>query len=97
MKTIRHNVKDLDNKIGELLEIYESTEDEVERAELMDEIERLTDIRVKLKASKEEGSNSGLWVSGALSIATVVLIMKYEETDIITTKAFNIATRIFRY
>lgn len=96
MKTIRHNVKDLDNKIGELLELYGSTEDEAKLAELMDEIKDLTDIRSKLKASKVEGSNSSLWVSGALSIATVVLIMKYEETDIITSKAFNIATRIFK-
>lgn len=96
MKTIRHNVKDLDNKIGELLELYESTEDDVKRAELMDEIKDLTDIRSKLNTSKVEDSNSSLWVSGALSIATVVLIMKYEETDIITSKAFNIATRIFK-
>lgn len=96
MKTISQNIKDLDNQIGELLSKYEHTEGDVEKTVLMEEIETLTKIRTDLKASQVEGSNSGIWVSGALSIATVVLIMKYEETDVIATKAFNIATRIFR-
>lgn len=96
MKTISQNIKDLDNQIGELLSKYEGTEGEVERTVIMEEIGTLTNIRLELKASQVEGSNSAIWVSGALSIATVVLIMKYEQTDVIATKAFNIATRIFR-
>lgn len=96
MKTIGQNIRDLDNQIGELLSKYEQTEGEVEKTVIFEEIEALTNIRLELKASKVEGSTAGVWVSGAISIATVVLIMKYEETDVIATKAFNIATRIFR-
>lgn len=95
MKTISQNIKDLDNKIGELLSEYELAEEELEKTVILEEIDNLTSIRKELKSSKVEGSNSGLWVSGALSIATVVLIMKYEETDVIATKAFGIATRMF--
>ena len=96
MKTIGQNIRDLDNQIGELLSKYEHTEEEIEKTIIFEEIENLTKIRTELKASQVEGSNSAIWVSGALSIATVVLIMKYEQTDVIATKAFNIATRIFK-
>lgn len=96
MKTIGQNIRDLDNQIGELLSKYEHTEEEIEKTGILEEIEALTNIRLELKASKVEGSSSSVWVSGAISIATVVLIMKYEETDVIATKAFNIATRIFK-
>ena len=96
MKTIGQNIRDLDNQIGELLSRYEQTEEEIEKTIIFEEIENLTKIRKDLKASKVEGSNSSVWVSGAISIATVVLIMKYEERDVIATKAFNIATRIFK-
>lgn len=96
MKTIDDNLKELDNQIGELLTDYEGCKEESRRSALMNEIKELTDIREKLKASRETGSNSHLWVSGTISIATILLVMKYEETNVITSKAYNIATRIFR-
>lgn len=90
------NIKRLDSQIGKLILQYNEEEDDVKRTVLMDEIEALTDIRVDLKTSKVEGSNSHLWVSGAISIASILLIMDYEKEDAITTKAWNIATRIFK-
>lgn len=90
------NIRRLDNQIGKLILQYNDEEDDVKRTVLMDEIEALTDIRVDLKTSKVEGSTSHLWVSGAISIASILLIMDYEKEDAITTKAWNIATRIFK-
>lgn len=90
------NIKRLDSQIGKLILQYNDEEDDVKRTVLMDEIEALTDIRVDLKTSKVEGSTSHLWVSGAISIASILLIMDYEKEDAITTKAWNIATRIFK-
>ena len=90
------NIRRLDNQIGKLILQYNEEEDDVKRTVLMEEIEALTDIRVDLKTSKVEGSNSHLWVSGAISIASILLIMDYEKEDAITTKAWNIATRIFK-
>lgn len=90
------NIRRLDNQIGKLILQYNEEEDEVKRTVLLEEIESLTDIRVDLKTSKVEGSNSHLWISGAISIASILLIMDYEKEDVITTKAWNIATRIFK-
>ena len=90
------NIRRLDNQIGKLILQYNEEEDDVKRTVLMEEIEALTDIRMNLKTSKVEGSNSHLWVSGAISIASILLIMDYEKEDAITTKAWNIATRIFK-
>lgn len=90
------NIRRLDNQIGKLILQYNEEEDEVKRTVLLEEIESLTDIRVDLKTSKVEGSNSHIWISGAISIASMLLIMSYEEEDVITTKAWNIATRIFK-
>lgn len=96
MKKIDDNIKELDNQIGRLIKRYEESEDDVERTVIMEEIDDLTGIRQKLKSSKVEGSNNNILISGALSIATVVLIMKYEEANVIATKAFGIATRMFK-
>lgn len=90
------NIKRLDNKIGELIIQYNEEEDEVKRTVLLEEIEALKDIRIDLKTSRVEGSNSHLWISGAISIASILLVMNYEEEDVITTKAWNIVTRIFK-
>ena len=90
------NIKRLDNKIGKLILQYNEEEDEVKRTVLLEEIEALKDIRIDLKTSKVEGSNSHLWISGAISIASILLVMNYEEEDVITTKAWNIVTRIFK-
>ena len=90
------NIRRLDNQIGKLILQYNEEEDDVKRTVLMEEIEALTDIRMNLKTSKVEGSNSHLWVSGAISITSILLIMDYEKEDVITTKAWNIVTRIFK-
>ena len=90
------NIRRLDNKIGKLILQYNEEEDEVKRTVLLEEMEALKDIRIDLKTSKVEGSHSHLWVSGVISIASILLIMDYEEEDVITTKAWNIATRIFK-
>lgn len=90
------NIKRLDNKIGELILQYNEEEDEVKRTVILEEIEALKDIRIDLKTSRVEGSNSHLWISGAISIASILLVMNYEEEDVITTKAWNIVTRIFK-
>lgn len=90
------NIRRLDNKIGKLILQYNEEEDEVKRTVLLEEMEALKDIRIDLKTSRVEGSNSHLWVSGVVSIASILLIMNYEEEDVITTKAWNIATRIFK-
>lgn len=90
------NIKRIDNKIGELIIQYSEEEDEVKRTVILEEIEALKDIRIDLKTSRVEGSNSHLWISGAISIASILLVMNYEEEDVITTKAWNIVTRIFK-
>ncbi len=59
--------------------------------------ERIADlvkIREDLKGRKVEGLKMDTIVNGVISIAGIVLVMKHEKLDIITSKAFGIATKL---
>ena len=92
----KKNINNVDKQIGDLLRLYEAVESDAERTEVMEEIKNLTEVRETLKSSDVDGSNKGLWVSGGLSIASILLIMEHEKADAFTTKAFNIATDFLR-
>ena len=92
----KKNIKHVDKQIGDLLRLYEAVTSDAERTEVMEEIRNLTEVRETLNSSGLDGSSKGLWVSGGLSIASILLIMKHEEADAFTTKAFNIATDFLR-
>ena len=88
----KKNVKHVDEQIGDLLRLYESVTSDEERTEVMQEIKNLTEVRETLNSSGIDGSNKSIWISGGLSLASILLIMDYEKEDAFTTKAFNIAT-----
>ena len=92
----KQNIKNVDKQIGDLLRLYETVTSDAERTEVMEEIRNLTEVRETLKSSDVDGTNKGIWVSGAFSIASILLIMDYEREDAFTTKAFNIATDFLR-
>lgn len=59
--------------------------------------ERIADlvkIREDLKGRKVEGLKMDTIVNGVISIAGIVLVTKHEKLDIITSKAFGIATKL---
>lgn len=90
------NIKSLDLKIGKLNEELEGIDDNDEYEITIGKIESLTALRCKLSESKNVNSVKPLVVSGLFGIASVVIVLKYEETEVITSKAFNMATSMFR-
>lgn len=98
-RQLSKNIKELDKKIGvinEELDTIDLIEDEeIER--LTKQLDKYVDLRCKLAGSKNiNGSVKGAVVTGVFGIASVVIVLKYEETDVITSKAFNMATSMFR-
>lgn len=62
----------------------------------MRQLDDLTKVRNQLMDSKVKGSNSPAIISGLISISSILIILKYEEKDVITSKAVNIAMSMFR-
>ena len=90
------NIKDLDLQIGKLNQELILEEDDDKYNTIIEKIESLTELRCKLSESRVNGSLKPVVVSGLLGIASVVIVLKYEEADVITSKAFNMATSMFR-
>lgn len=95
-KQVNVNIKDLDVRIGQLNEELLELEDSEEIEKTIKQIEQLTDIRCKLSESNKLGSIKPVVVSGLFGVASMVMVLKYEEKDIITSKAFGMVTNMFR-
>lgn len=95
-KQLNRNIDILDGEINTHLEAMTLLTDETERELAMSKLEQLTDLRTKLEDNRTKGSIKPLVVSGAFGLASVALVLKYEETGVITSKAFNMATSMIR-
>lgn len=96
-RQLRRNIKLIDEEIGEITLGLTQTDDEAEMKVMVKRIEELTDIRNVLSNNKVNESYAKEIISGSLAIAGIVIVLKYEKEDIITsTKAFSMATKLFR-
>jgi len=89
-------VLEMDKQIEELTKRVQHLGRDEAYSDKLNKLEELTKIRCQLAESKEKGSVKPIVVSGLLSIASVALILKYEETEVITSKAFGMATSLFK-
>lgn len=95
------NVKVIDERIGELLEQHAalcgSTDGRMEQ--VLREIKELTDIRKTLKTTNEGkvlGISTDVLVTSGVSIFTAMMVLKYEEENIITSKAWQMVGKLIR-
>lgn len=100
-KQLTTNIEDLDTKISKLSEELETLEldqeDYQERYEMITQkMETLTDLRCKLAESQVNGSIKPIVASSLLGIASLVIVLKYEEKDVITSKAISMLPGMFR-
>ena len=93
---MKANIKCIDEEIGILTEKLTETSDEGEYGKIVKRIEDLTDIRNKLMESWGNNTFKETLLSGAVTLTSILLVLKYEKTEIITSKAFNMATKMFR-
>lgn len=103
-KQIRANIKKIDEMIDIQLKLSEVAEvGSDEHQACMKQIKELTELRTRLAESKVSERlfdkvklSPDVLVSGAISVASILIILKYEEKDVITSKAFGLATKLFR-
>lgn len=90
-------IRELDKQIDELvIETIHYERDEEKYQAKLKNLEALTKVRCQLEESRVNASNAPALISGLLGISAILLVLHYEKTDIVTSKAFSIATSLFR-
>lgn len=95
-KQLTVNIEDLDLQIGKLNKELEEMEDDDKYVLTMEKLKSVIELRCKLSESKTGSSVKPLVVSGLFGIASLIVVLKYEEKEVIVTKAFTMATSMFR-
>lgn len=90
------NIERLDFEISNFTEKLMGVENDQELNAIMDKLNRLIELRTKLEDNRTKGSVKPMLVSGAFGIASIALVLKYEEANVITSKAFGMATSMIR-
>lgn len=95
-KKLKANLKAIDVKIGNLIEELSETEKQEEQEMILVKIDDLTKIREKLSNNKVSESYSKELISGAIGLTSMVLVLRFEKADIITSKAFGLVPNLFK-
>lgn len=96
-----NNVKVIDERIAELLEQHAALSgvDAEASEQVLKELKDLTDIRKTLKTTNEGkvlGISKDTLITSGVSIFTAMLVLKYEEENIITSKAWQMVGKLIR-
>ena len=95
------NAKVIDERIEELLEQHAALSgiDAEGSEQVLKELKELTDIRKTLKTTNEGkilGISKDVLITSGVSIFTAMLVLKYEEENIITSKAWQMVGKLIR-
>lgn len=94
----REVIIEIDNQILKLAKELTNLELDQKYLSKMRQLDNLTKVRTQLMDSKAKGSSNSsvpTIISGLISISSILVILKYEERDVITSKAVNIAMSLF--
>ena len=89
-------ITEMDAQIKALTKEIHSLERDDAYCDKLAKLDELTRIRCELAESQTNGSIKNVVVSGVLGIASVAIVLKYEEKDVITSKAFSMIPSVFR-
>ena len=89
-------VEEVDRQILELAKELVDLELNNEYLSKMKQLDDLTKIRTQLNESMIKGSSKDIIIQGAISVTAMVIMLKYEEKDVITSKAINMVIGMFR-
>jgi hypothetical protein len=95
-KRLKRNVQDLDVRISKLYEKLDKATTDEERKSILDQAKELADLRNKLSEVKTRESLMPIVIPGIVGLTAMFMVIRHEETNIITTKALGIATKMFR-
>lgn len=96
-----NNVKVIDERIAELLEQHAalSGSSDGRSEQVLRELKELTDIRKTLKTTNEGrvlGISTDTLVASGVTILTAMMVLKYEEENIITSRAWQMVGKLIR-
>lgn len=95
-KLLKANIKELDVQIAVLMEKIKECNDANKRKVLLDEVDALTELRIKLGDSLEASSHVKEILTGAFGIASMGLVLHFEKANVVTSKAFSMVGKVFR-
>lgn len=95
-KQLKRNVEALDVRISNLYEKLDKATTDTERKLIVDQAKELADLRDKLSEVKTRESLMPILIPGVIGLTAMFMVIRHEETNIITTKALGIATKMFR-
>lgn len=102
-KQLKTNIKQLDLQIGKLSKELSEMEDtgSYEAKAKMEMLKDLTKLRCELADSKVKDKSRAfelvpLLASGAIHLTSVLMVLKHEKTDVITSKVWNTVASPFR-
>ena len=89
-------IVELDKQIEELIKIMTVLEKDEYYTTKMQKLNDLTKLRNELAESKIKGSYMPLVITGVLGATQLLMVLKHEKTDVITSKAFGWVPNLFR-
>lgn len=97
-RKVKTHIEGIDKEIESLMiQLAETQAIGEQYKNILDRVETLVKIREELVTPKKADKNSNLYIgaliTGAFSIAQLLMIMNYEKTDIITTKGMTVVTK----
>ena len=99
-KQLKRNVNELDVRISNLYVKLDTATTDEERKQILEQAKELADLRNKLSEVKtrESALQSVLpaIVPGIVGLTAMFMVIRHEETNIITTKALGIASKFIR-
>lgn len=95
-KQLKRNIKELDVRIGKLYEELNKAESEDERKQIMEQVKELANLRSKLSTVKTREALAPILVPALVGITTMFMVIRHEETNIITSKALGIAQKFIK-
>lgn len=95
-EALKQHIKMVDDEIN-VLTIEVSKEKDVDnRDKLLNQLDRLVKIRGDLATGLAMGVNKKELINGAFNIGTLLMILRYERLEVISSKAFSLVTKRFR-
>lgn len=89
-------IVEMDKQIEELTVMLANMCRNEEYSDKLAKLEELTKVRCQLAESKVKASVKPIVISGTLSIASMVLVLKHEKTEVITSKAYDMVKGMFK-
>lgn len=96
-KQIKANIKYLDVKIGGLLlQLSDENLKLEDYYAIKEKIDGLVKVRSELAENVTKGSIKPIVASGVVQMISIVTVLQFEKTDVITSKVFGMATKMFK-